>query len=89
MLDEWRPLFCPFDMSMMEGVNLLGEFLPTTMREGEHAQGVHLWFQEFVHLWLGNRSKVQWDEVRQTLWGEGEGEGGILLKNASKRFNVV
>ena len=65
MLDEWRPLLCPFDMSMLEGVNLLAEFLPTTMRAGEHAQGVQLWFHEFVHLWLGNHCKVQWDEVSQ------------------------
>lgn len=79
MLDEWRPLFCPFDMSMLEGVNLLGEFLPTTMRTGDHARGFQLWFHEFMGLWLGNRSKVQWDEVSQPFEGLHSDSGCFLV----------
>ena len=29
MLDEWRPLLCPFDVTVIEAVNILSEFLPT------------------------------------------------------------
>ena len=29
MLDEWRPLLCPFDLAMVEGLTYIYEFLPT------------------------------------------------------------
>ena len=30
MLDEWRPLLCPFDRCMIQGMKYLSLFLPTT-----------------------------------------------------------
>ena len=30
MLDEWRPLRCPFDMTMIDSFELMALFLPTS-----------------------------------------------------------
>lgn len=29
MLDEWRPLLCPFDITVINGLQYLGLFLPS------------------------------------------------------------
>ena len=39
MLEEWRPLLCPFDMAMIESMNLLSEMLPTTLPPQHHDRG--------------------------------------------------
>ena len=39
MLDEWRPLLCPFDMKMSEGLFYLELFLPTLMYPHEYDRG--------------------------------------------------
>eukprot|EP00731_Ephydatia_muelleri_P029038 Em0020g682a len=53
MLDEWRPLLCPFDLAMVEGLTYLHQFLPTLPAQliGDH--GHRLWFDELIKLWLG------------------------------------
>ena len=39
MLDEWRPLLCPFDVTIMKGLSYLERFLPTMLPEEEMDQG--------------------------------------------------
>jgi len=39
MLDEWRPLLCPFDVKMSEGLFFLELFLPTLMYPHEYDHG--------------------------------------------------
>lgn len=62
MLDEWRPLLCPFDTAMIEGAELFGEFLPTLVPVKWQDQTFKLWFDEFIHLWLISRNHPQLDQ---------------------------
>ena len=39
MLDEWRPLMCPFDVSMAEAMYFYDLFLPTLVPVEEYDQG--------------------------------------------------
>ena len=39
VMEEWRPLMCPFDVTMIEGCNALGEFLPVILKPEELEQG--------------------------------------------------
>jgi len=39
VIEEWRPLLCPFDMTMLEGCNALAEFLPIILKPEELDQG--------------------------------------------------
>ena len=39
MLDEWRPLLCPFDVKMSEGLFYLELFLPTLVYPHEYDRG--------------------------------------------------
>jgi proteasome activator subunit 4 len=40
MLNEWRPLICPFDMSMNDAFERFNLFLPTVMENDDHSNGV-------------------------------------------------
>ena len=51
MLTEWRPLLCPFDMTMMKACGLLETFLPTKLEPKNHHKGFVLLFEELVGLW--------------------------------------
>lgn len=61
MLAEWRPLLCPFDMTMPMGVSLLAAFLPTKIEPKKHQQGYLLWFDEFMGLWKMCHNKPSWE----------------------------
>ena len=39
MLEEWRPLLCPFDTSLADGVGNLSFFLPTCLPPEHHHKG--------------------------------------------------
>ena len=39
MLDEWRPLMCPFDVTMLKAVIYFDYFLPTCLPAEAHGQG--------------------------------------------------
>ena len=56
MLDEWRPMLCPFDRQISTGLKYFELFLPTSSdvpKEKTHL----LWKDEFMALWetFGNR----------------------------------
>mgnify|MGYP001792895126 CR=1 FL=1 len=39
MLDEWRPLLCPFDSTFVKGMFYLTNFLPTTLPPEKYDKG--------------------------------------------------
>lgn len=39
MLDEWRPLLCPFDVTMQRAISYFELFLPTTLPPELHHKG--------------------------------------------------
>ena len=40
MLEEWRPLLCPFDLSMVEALAYISEFLPTLLPLDVHDRSI-------------------------------------------------
>jgi len=52
MLAEWRPLLCPFDAVMSQGIYFLSYFLPTCLMPEEHVKGFELWFKELIDYWV-------------------------------------
>ncbi|XP_059159046.1 proteasome activator complex subunit 4B-like [Physella acuta] len=61
MLDEWRPWLCPFDMSVIGGLQCLEIFLPTSLPPQLHNKGYKLWFDEFMDLWKSFQSLPSWE----------------------------
>ncbi|KAM9803831.1 proteasome activator complex subunit 4A [Neosynchiropus ocellatus] len=61
MLDEWRPLFCPFDVTMQRAISYFELFLPTTLPPELHHKGFKLWFDELVNLWMSVQSLPSWE----------------------------
>ncbi|XP_068183158.1 proteasome activator complex subunit 4A [Antennarius striatus] len=61
MLDEWRPLLCPFDVTMQRAISYLELFLPTTLPPELHHKGFKLWFDEFVSLWVSVQNLPSWE----------------------------
>lgn len=64
MLDEWKPLLCPFDASMIEAAEYFSDFLPTLVPIENQDLSYKLWLHELARLWLipGNHSSLE--EVR-------------------------
>ena len=61
MLEEWRPLLCPFDMTMPMGVSLFETFLPTKTEPKNHPRSYLLWFEDFIGLWKMCHNKPSWE----------------------------
>ncbi|ETE72009.1 Proteasome activator complex subunit 4, partial [Ophiophagus hannah] len=61
MLDEWRPLMCPFDVTMQKAITYFELFLPTTLPPECHHKGFKLWFDEFLGLWVSVQNLPQWE----------------------------
>ncbi|XP_048863845.1 proteasome activator complex subunit 4A isoform X1 [Brienomyrus brachyistius] len=61
MLDEWRPLLCPFDVTMQRAISYFELFLPTTLPPELHHQGFQLWFKELIDLWLSVQNLPSWE----------------------------
>lgn len=61
MLSEWRPLLCPFDVSMLKGTSLLETFLPTTSYHLSHQLPNSAWLEEFMELWKMSHNKSSWE----------------------------
>lgn len=39
MLDEWRPLLCPYDITIIKGLGYFENFLPTKLPPEHHDKG--------------------------------------------------
>lgn len=49
MLDEWRPLLCPFDVTMQRAISYFELFLPTTLPPELHHKGFRL---ESIYIYI-------------------------------------
>ncbi|XP_063300040.1 proteasome activator complex subunit 4 [Pelobates fuscus] len=61
MLEEWRPLMCPFDVTMQKAISYLELFLPTSLPPDLHCKGFRLWFDELLALWVSVQNLPQWE----------------------------
>lgn len=61
MLEEWRPLLCPFDVTVMRGLSYYELFLPTSLPPEKHHMGFKLWFQEVLDLWYSFLNCPSWE----------------------------
>ncbi|XP_055031264.2 proteasome activator complex subunit 4B isoform X1 [Misgurnus anguillicaudatus] len=61
MLDEWRPLLCPFDVTMQKAISYFELFLPTIMPPEQHHKGFKLWFDELINLWVSVQNLPTWE----------------------------
>nr|UCK81620.1 proteasome activator complex subunit 4 [Arenicola marina] len=61
MLDEWRPLLCPFDMTMMRGMYFMDLFFPTNLPPELHDQGFKLWFEDLWALYETCQNSPAWE----------------------------
>uniref|UniRef100_A0A7N6BDN1 Proteasome activator subunit 4 n=1 Tax=Anabas testudineus TaxID=64144 RepID=A0A7N6BDN1_ANATE len=61
MLDEWRPLLCPFDVTMQRAISYFELFLPTTLPPELHHNGFKLWFDELINLWMSVQNLPSWE----------------------------
>ncbi|KAK7140459.1 hypothetical protein R3I94_012924 [Phoxinus phoxinus] len=61
MLDEWKPLMCPFDVTMQKAMGYFELFLPTTLPPELHDKGFKLWFDELISLWVSVQNLPSWE----------------------------
>ncbi|KAF3826779.1 hypothetical protein GH733_009304 [Mirounga leonina] len=61
MLEEWRPLMCPFDVTMQKAITYFEIFLPTSLPPQLHHKGFKLWFDELIGLWVSVQNLPQWE----------------------------
>uniref|UniRef100_A0A8C5A3D9 Proteasome activator subunit 4 n=1 Tax=Gadus morhua TaxID=8049 RepID=A0A8C5A3D9_GADMO len=61
MLEEWRPLLCPFDVTMQRAISYFDLFLPTTLPPHLHHKGFKLWFDELTGLWASVQNLPSWE----------------------------
>ncbi|XP_036402211.1 proteasome activator complex subunit 4A [Megalops cyprinoides] len=61
MLEEWRPLLCPFDVTMQRAISYFELFLPTTLPPELHHMGFKLWFNELIDLWVSVQNLPGWE----------------------------
>lgn len=67
MLEEWRPMLCPFSVSIQRAVTYLNLFLPTTLAPDDHGKGFKLWFDEVMQFWLNGKISLGNYESKFTL----------------------
>ncbi|KAL5009261.1 hypothetical protein ScPMuIL_014842 [Solemya velum] len=61
MLEEWRPLLCPFDITIMKGLAYLELFLPTQLGPDHSDRGFKLWFDELINMWDSFHHSPSWE----------------------------
>lgn len=61
MLDEWRPLLCPFDVTNIKAVHYFEYFLPTDLPPEHHDKGFKLWLDEFLNMWHSYQNAPTWE----------------------------
>ncbi|XP_076463728.1 proteasome activator complex subunit 4B-like [Babylonia areolata] len=61
MLEEWRPLLCPFDVTVIRGLSYLEMFLPTSLPPEKHHMGFKLWLQELLDMWYSFCNCPSWE----------------------------
>ncbi|XP_071454240.1 proteasome activator complex subunit 4-like [Hetaerina americana] len=61
MLDEWRPLLCPYDSHLCHTMAYLEWFLPVTLPPSQAHMGYKLWFEEIMTLWEVCHNGTSWE----------------------------
>ena len=61
MLDEWRPLMCPFDVTMGIAMSYFEMFLPTYDCYDKRETTYELWFDEFMSFWKTCNNGPPWE----------------------------
>ena len=61
MLDEWRPMMCPFDVTMGKAMSYFEMFLPTFDCFGKQEKTYQLWFDEFMSFWRTCSNGPPWE----------------------------
>ena len=61
MLDEWRPLMCPFDVTMGKAMCYFEMFLPTFDCFDKREKTYQLWFNEFMSFWSTCSNGPPWE----------------------------
>ncbi|PVD25485.1 hypothetical protein C0Q70_13141 [Pomacea canaliculata] len=61
MLEEWRPLLCPFDVTVIRGLTYYEFFLPSLLPPEKHHLGFKLWFQEVLDIWNSFLNCPSWE----------------------------
>ncbi|XP_044171551.1 proteasome activator complex subunit 4-like [Acropora millepora] len=62
MLDEWRPLMCPYDVTFGKAMFFFSLFLPTTLPPEKHDKSIKLWFDELLGIWQSCTNSARWEE---------------------------
>ena len=69
MLDEWKPLMCPFDVVMSKALKLLDMFLPTLVFDDTQRNlSWKLWINEFSAMWQAVQNGPSWEKHFITLF---------------------
>ena len=63
MLDEWRPLMCPFDVTMGIAMSYFEMFLPTFDCYDKKETTYLLWFDELMSFWKTCNNGPPWEAV--------------------------
>ncbi len=66
MLDEWRPLMCPFDVTMAKAMGYFEMFLPTLDVADRADSTYRLWFGEFMSFWDACSNAPPWEPVKDS-----------------------
>ncbi|GLH02190.1 Proteasome activator complex subunit 4 [Gryllus bimaculatus] len=62
MLNEWRPLLCPFDNTkIVSTIETLEWFLPIALPPSRSDKGYKLWFNDFMNLWDVCNNTPSWE----------------------------
>uniref|UniRef100_UPI00358F6C57 proteasome activator complex subunit 4 isoform X3 n=1 Tax=Myxine glutinosa TaxID=7769 RepID=UPI00358F6C57 len=68
MLEEWRPLLCPFDVTMQKAIIYFEMFLPTSLLPEHHNKGFKLWFDELIGIWDTVHNMPAWEGTLVNLF---------------------
>ena len=68
MLDEWRPLMCPFDVTMGKAISYFEMFLPTFDCYDKRETTYLLWFDEFMSFWKTCSNGPPWEANMISLY---------------------
>ncbi|XP_055341641.1 proteasome activator complex subunit 4A-like [Paramacrobiotus metropolitanus] len=74
MLDEFRPMLCPFDDQMSTAMDYLSMFLPTMLKPHQAQYGYELWLEEFLNIWLAFHGVPAWEMSMLQLFSRAAAE---------------
>lgn len=61
MLNEWKPLLCPFDNTIVNTIETMECFLPISLPPNLSHKGYKLWFKDMMELWEVCNNALSWE----------------------------